>query len=186
MLTLPTASHPTRAHPDRLATGLALLFRTATWLFWRRTLGQPCPTQDQALAWLAAHRGRIISPAFLASALGVSRSTVTRIVAGLVNRRLVEKHVYVADHRRRALVLTHAGQREAERLAREGPCLDVLRALSSSHRHALAYGLAGFLRAVSARRELPRAWPAAVWPPPADPASCRRRIAPGRARAPAG
>jgi DNA-binding MarR family transcriptional regulator len=61
----------------------------------------------RVLAYLAGNPG---SPSELAYRLTVQPPTVTRLVDGLVQRGLVERHVDEGDRRRSTIVLTRAGR----------------------------------------------------------------------------
>jgi len=96
----------------------------------------------------------------LADVLGRSHSATSRLVDGLVRRRLVERHRETEDRRQRSLVLTHRGQallRSFDR-ARADQFLSAVRSLPSAERALVAMGVAALAtHAISRRGRLIRA-----------------------------
>jgi len=96
----------------------------------------------------------------LAEAIGRSPSATSRLVAGLVRRRLVERHEEPEDRRQRTLRLTprgHAILRVVDR-ARADQFLSAVRPLPSAERAIVAMGVAALAtHAISRRGRLIRA-----------------------------
>ena len=96
----------------------------------------------------------------LAEAIGRSPSATSRLVDGLVRRRLVERHQEPEDRRQRTLRLTprgHAVLRVVDR-ARADQFLSLVRPLPSAERAIVAMGVAALAtHAISRRGRLIRA-----------------------------
>ncbi|HEX5241303.1 MAG TPA: MarR family transcriptional regulator [Candidatus Limnocylindrales bacterium] len=96
----------------------------------------------------------------LAELLGRSPSATSRLVDGLVRRRLVERRPEPEDRRQRALALTHRGQailRAVDR-ARADQFLTAVRPLPTPERALVAMGVASLAtHAISRRGRLIRA-----------------------------
>lgn len=90
----------------------------------------------------------------LSDTLGRSPSATSRLVDGLVRRRLVERRPETEDRRQRALVLTARGQallRSFDR-ARADQFLSAVRALPSPERALVAMGVAALATGAFSRR----------------------------------
>ena len=90
----------------------------------------------------------------LADVLGRSPSTASRLVDGLVRRRLVERHAETEDRRQRTLSLTQRGKailRAVDR-ARADQFLTAVRPLPSGERALVAMGVAALARTAISRR----------------------------------
>ena len=90
----------------------------------------------------------------LADALGRSPSATSRLVDGLVRRRLVERRPETEDRRQRSLVLTPRGQallRSFDR-ARADQFLTAVRSLPSPERALVAMGVAALATHAISRR----------------------------------
>jgi DNA-binding MarR family transcriptional regulator len=115
-------------------------------------------TQLAALYVLADNATTTVSD--LADTLGRSPSATSRLVDGLVRRRLVERHQEAEDRRQRSLVLTHRGQallRAFDR-ARADQFLTAVRTLPQPERALIAMGVAALAtHAISRRGRLIRA-----------------------------
>lgn len=114
-------------------------------------------TQLAALYILA--EGRTTTVTDLADAIGRSPSATSRLVDGLVQRRLVERRTEVEDRRLRTLRLTARGQailRVVDR-GRAEQFLGAVRALPSDERRLIAMGVAALATsAISDRGRLVR------------------------------
>ncbi|HSG85649.1 MAG TPA: MarR family transcriptional regulator [Candidatus Limnocylindrales bacterium] len=114
-------------------------------------------TQLAALYVLA--EGRTTTVTDLADAIGRSPSATSRLVDGLVQRRLVERRTEVEDRRLRTLRLTARGQailRVVDR-GRAEQFLGAVRALPSDERRLIAMGVAALAtNAISDRGRLVR------------------------------
>jgi DNA-binding MarR family transcriptional regulator len=120
-------------------------------------------TQLAALYVLAD--GRTTTVADLADAIGRSPSATSRLVDGLVRRRLVERRPETEDRRQRTLWLTQRGQallRVVDR-ARADQFLTAVRPMPTAERALIAMGVAALAtHAISRRGRLIRgtkAWP---------------------------
>lgn len=117
-------------------------------------------TQLAALYVLADGSTTTVSD--LADTLGRSPSAMSRLVEGLVRRRLVERHPEVEDRRQRALALTQRGRallRVVDR-ARADQFLSAVRPLPSAERALVAMGVAALAtHAISRRGRLIKAPP---------------------------
>jgi DNA-binding MarR family transcriptional regulator len=90
----------------------------------------------------------------LADLLGRSPSATSRLVDGLVRRRLVERRPETEDRRQRTVVLTHRGQaflRMVDR-ARADQFLSAVRPLPSAERALVAMGVAALATHAISRR----------------------------------
>ena len=98
----------------------------------------------------------------LAEVLGRSPSATSRLVEGLVRRRLVERRAEPEDRRQRLLALTHRGQallRAVDR-ARADQFLTAVRTLPTPERALVAMGVASLAtHALSRRGRLIRSEP---------------------------
>jgi DNA-binding MarR family transcriptional regulator len=112
-------------------------------------------TQLAALYVLADGRTRTMGE--LAEAIGRSPSATSRLVDGLVQRRLVDRHEETEDRRQRTLRLTPRGQ-AVLRLVDRGRAEQFLRAvrsLPSAERSLIAMGVAALAtHAISPRGRL--------------------------------
>ncbi|MEO8469095.1 MAG: MarR family transcriptional regulator [Chloroflexota bacterium] len=117
-------------------------------------------TQLAALYVLAD--GSTITVGELAEALARSPSATSRLVDGLVRRRLVERREEPDDHRQRSVVLTHRGHailRAVDR-ARADQFLTAVRPLPTAERALVAMGVAALAtRAFSKRGRVVRPGP---------------------------
>lgn len=109
-------------------------------------------TQLAALYVLAD--GSTLTVGELAEAIGRSPSATSRLVDGLVRRRLVERHQEPEDRRQRTLRLTQRGQailRVVDR-ARADQFLSAVRPLPSAERSIVAMGVAALATHAISRR----------------------------------
>jgi len=109
-------------------------------------------TQLAALYVLADGRTTTVSD--LADALGRSPSATSRLVDGLVRRRLVERRPETEDRRQRTLWLTQRGQamlRVVDR-ARADQFLSLVRPLPTAERALVAMGVAALATHAISRR----------------------------------
>jgi DNA-binding MarR family transcriptional regulator len=109
-------------------------------------------TQLAALYVLAD--GRTTTVADLAEAIGRSPSATSRLVDGLVRRRLVERRLENEDRRQRTLWLTLRGQallRVVDR-ARAGQFLTAVRPMPTAERALIAMGVAALATHAISRR----------------------------------
>ena len=109
-------------------------------------------TQLSALYVLAD--GQTTTVADLADAIGRSPSATSRLVDGLVRRRLVERRAEAEDRRQRTLWLTqrgHALLRIVDR-ARAGQFLSAVRPMPTSERALIAMGVAALATHAISRR----------------------------------
>ena len=109
-------------------------------------------TQLAALYVLAD--GRTTTVADLADAIGRSPSATSRLVDGLVRRRLVERRPETEDRRQRTLWLTQRGQallRVVDR-ARAGQFLTAVRPMPTAERALIAMGVAALATHAISRR----------------------------------
>jgi DNA-binding MarR family transcriptional regulator len=109
-------------------------------------------TQLAALYVLA--EGRTTTVGDLAEAIGRSPSATSRLVDGLVRRRLVERRDEVEDRRQRTLWLTPRG-RAVLRVVDQGRAqqfLDAVRPLPSAERRLIAMGVAALATGAISRR----------------------------------
>jgi DNA-binding MarR family transcriptional regulator len=115
-------------------------------------------TQLAALYVLAD--GGVTTVADLADTLGRSPSATSRLVDGLVKRRLVERQTEAEDRRQRTLTLTQRGKamlRMVDR-ARADQFLSAVRTLPAAERALVAMGVAALAtHAISRRGRLVRA-----------------------------
>jgi len=115
-------------------------------------------TQLAALYVLAD--GRTTTVADLAEAIGRSPSATSRLIDGLVRRRLVERRPDTEDRRQRTLWLTQRGKallRVVDR-ARADQFLSAVRPLPSAERALIAMGVAALAtKALTPRGRLLRA-----------------------------
>ena len=84
----------------------------------------------------------------LAQLLGLEKSTVSRLVAGLVDRGWVSRERNSDNRRLYRLQLTHDGQAAARRIGNElgARHTELLSGLTQAERQGLAIGLAGIAR----------------------------------------
>lgn len=109
-------------------------------------------TQLAALYVLA--EGRTTTVADLADAIGRSPSATSRLVDGLVRRRLVERRAETEDRRQRTLWLTQRGQailRVVDR-ARADQFLTAVRPMPTAERALIAMGVAALATHAISRR----------------------------------
>lgn len=109
-------------------------------------------TQLSALYVLAD--GQTTTVADLAEAIGRSPSATSRLVDGLVRRRLVERRAEAEDRRQRTLWLTHRGHallRIVDR-ARAGQFLSAVRPMPTAERALIAMGVAALATHAISRR----------------------------------
>lgn len=109
-------------------------------------------TQLAALYVLA--EGRTTTVSDLADAIGRSPSATSRLVDGLVRRRLVERRPEVEDRRQRTIWLTPRGRamlRVVDR-GRAQQFLDAVRPLPSAERRLIAMGVAALATGAISRR----------------------------------
>ncbi len=117
------------------------------------------PSEARALLELLAARG--IAQGELASLLGLEKSTISRLAAGLERKGWIRRGRDAANQRYVRLYLTPEGRAVASRLW--GGWHDrqarILGALSEQERAGLAIGLGGLIRALAAEgllEDLPR------------------------------
>jgi DNA-binding MarR family transcriptional regulator len=111
----------------------------------------------------------------LGDALGLEKSTVSRLAAGMEGRGLLARERDPANRRYYRLRLTDTGRKLAEQIGaelREHHRL-LLGAMTPEERAALALGLTGLLRAMDETGHVGEALPHAVAQPPADGADIR-------------
>jgi DNA-binding MarR family transcriptional regulator len=103
-------------------------------------------SEARALIELLAARG--IAQGQLAEALGLEKSTVSRLAAGLERKGWVRRGRDEANHRYVRLYLTPQGGLVADRLWRawQSRQARILAALSDEERNGLAIGLRGLIR----------------------------------------
>lgn len=109
-------------------------------------------TQLAALYVLA--EGRTTTMSDLADAIGRSPSATSRLVDGLVRRRLVERRPELEDRRQRTIWLTPRGRavlRVVDR-GRAQQFLDAVRPLPSAERQLIAMGVAALATGAISRR----------------------------------
>jgi|GEM_PF-2261653 len=109
-------------------------------------------TQLAALYVLA--EGRTTTVSDLADAIGRSPSATSRLVDGLVRRRLVERRAEAEDRRQRTIWLTPRG-RAVLRVVDQGRAqqfLDAVRPLPSAERRLIAMGVAALATGAISRR----------------------------------
>ncbi len=108
------------------------------------------PSEARALFELLAARG--IAQGELASLLGLEKSTISRLAAGLERKGWVRRGRDVANQRYVRLHLTPDGRAVAARVWRgwQDRQARILGALSEEERAGLAVGLGGLIRALSA------------------------------------
>ena len=109
-------------------------------------------TQLAALYVLA--EGRTTTVSDLADAIGRSPSATSRLVDGLVRRRLVERRPETEDRRQRTIWLTPRGRailRVVDR-GRAQQFLDAVRPLPSAERRLIAMGVAALATGAISRR----------------------------------
>ena len=109
-------------------------------------------TQLAALYFLAD--GRTTTVADLAEAIGRSPSATSRLVDGLVRRRLVERRLETEDRRQRTVWLTLRGQallRVVDR-ARADQFLTAVRPMPTAERALIAMGVAALATHAISRR----------------------------------
>jgi DNA-binding MarR family transcriptional regulator len=109
-------------------------------------------TQLAALYVLA--EGSTTTVGELAEALGRSPSATSRLVDGLVRRRLVERRIEAEDRRQRALMLTQRGKallRVVDR-ARADQFLSAVRPMPTAERALIAMGVAALATHAISRR----------------------------------
>jgi DNA-binding MarR family transcriptional regulator len=84
----------------------------------------------------------------LARLLGLEKSTVSRLVAGLVDRGWVSRERNPDNRRLYRLQLTHDGQAAARQIGKElhARHTELLNGLTAAERHGLTIGLAGIAR----------------------------------------
>ena len=94
----------------------------------------------------------------LASRLGLEKSTVSRLAAGLQERGWLSRDRDAANRRFYRLSLTPHGRQVARRIGRDlrDHHAQLLGLLTSEERHALGVGLAGLIRAMESHRHPPR------------------------------
>jgi DNA-binding MarR family transcriptional regulator len=98
--------------------------------------------------------GRTTTVSDLADAIGRSPSATSRLVEGLVRRRLVERRPESEDRRQRTIWLTPRGQavlRVVDR-GRAQQFLDAVRPLPSGERRLIAMGVAALATGAISRR----------------------------------
>jgi len=90
----------------------------------------------------------VMSQHELARLLGLEKSTVSRLVAGLVDRGWVSRERNPDNRRLYRLQLTHDGQAAARQIGKElhARHTELLNGLTAAERHGLTIGLAGIAR----------------------------------------
>jgi DNA-binding MarR family transcriptional regulator len=93
----------------------------------------------------------------LARLLGLEKSTVSRLVAGLVDRGWVSRERNQNNRRLYRLQLTHDGQAAAKQIGKElhAQHTRLLSGLTPAERQGLAIGLAGISRVLRSRHRQP-------------------------------
>jgi DNA-binding MarR family transcriptional regulator len=93
----------------------------------------------------------------LARLLGLEKSTVSRLVAGLVDRGWVSRERNPDNRRLYRLQLTHDGQAAARQIGKELQArhTDLLNGLTQAERHGLTIGLTGIARVLRTTRDSP-------------------------------
>ncbi|HUK71457.1 MAG TPA: MarR family transcriptional regulator [Streptosporangiaceae bacterium] len=111
---------------------------------------QVSPSEARALLELLAARG--IAQGDLASLLGLEKSTISRLAAGLERKGWIRRGRDTANQRYVRLHLTPEGRAVAARMWREWQDRQdrILGALSDQERAGLAVGLGGLIRALAA------------------------------------
>jgi DNA-binding MarR family transcriptional regulator len=96
----------------------------------------------------------------LARLLGLEKSTVSRLVTGLVDRGWVSRERNPNNRRLYRLQLTHDGQAAARRIGKElhAQHTQLLSGLTTAECQALAIGLAGIARVLRSHYRQPRKW----------------------------
>jgi DNA-binding MarR family transcriptional regulator len=96
----------------------------------------------------------------LARLLGLEKSTVSRLVAGLVDRGWVSRERNPNNRRLYRLQLTHDGQAAARRIGKElqAQHTQLLNGLTPAERQGLAIGLAGIARVLRSHHRQPGNW----------------------------
>ncbi len=142
---------------ERIAMGRALWRELV--LGFASQLGELRLSFSQLAALYILADGRTRTIADLAETLGRSPSATSRLVAGLVRRRLTERRVEEADRRQRTVALTQRGRallRTVDR-ARAEQFLRAVRALPPAERALIAMGVAALAtHAISAHGRLVR------------------------------
>jgi DNA-binding MarR family transcriptional regulator len=146
----PSGAPPQAEEHDWLQALVPQLIRDAGLLRPEGPLPHHPISLSEGLALEGLRRGAALSQRDLADRLGLEKSTVSRLVAGLERRGLVIRERDPRNRRFYRLQLTDAGRSAAERLAaswRERHA-QLLGAMTSSEREALAIGLAALVRAL--------------------------------------
>lgn len=93
----------------------------------------------------------------LARLLGLEKSTVSRLVAGLVDRGWVSRERNPDNRRLYRLQLTHDGQAAARQIGKELQArhTELLNGLTQAERHGLTIGLTGIARVLRTTRDSP-------------------------------
>lgn len=142
---------------ERIAMGRALWRELV--LGFAAQLGELRLSFSQLAALYILADGRTRTIADLAETLGRSPSATSRLVAGLVRRRLTERRVEEADRRQRTVALTQRGRallRTVDR-ARAEQFLRAVRTLPPAERALIAMGVAALAtHAISAQGRLVR------------------------------
>jgi DNA-binding MarR family transcriptional regulator len=114
--------------------------------------GLPQPSESEARALIELVKARGIAQGELGSLLGLEKSTVSRLAAGLERKGWVRRGRDVGNQRYLRLYLTAEGVAVAERLweAWHSRQARILAALSDEERDGLSRGLAGLVRGLAA------------------------------------
>jgi DNA-binding MarR family transcriptional regulator len=139
----------------RVVTGLAKIGLATRHRAWADGQGLT-PTQGQILALLRARPGTALRLAEIAEAMAVSPPTATVAVQALERKGLVRKSRAADDARARAITLTAAGEREAQRAAGWSEfLLAAVDALSPEEQEVFLRGLIKMIRTLQERGEIP-------------------------------
>jgi DNA-binding MarR family transcriptional regulator len=114
--------------------------------------GMPQPSESEARALVELVKARGIAQGELGSLLGLEKSTVSRLAAGLERKGWVRRGRDLGNQRYVRLYLTEDGAAVADRLwdAWHSRQTRILAALSDEERAGLSRGLAGLVRGLAA------------------------------------
>ena len=142
---------------DELRRALQQLIRLSRILEPHSTAGTHASLSEvMALGELADVEG--MSQHELAQLLGLEKSTVSRLVAGLVDRGWVSRERTPDDRRLYRLQLTHDGHATARHIGKElrAQHAELLSGLTLAERQGLAIGLAGIARVLRNHHRQPK------------------------------
>jgi len=144
---------------DELRRALQQLIRLSRILEPHSTAGTHASLSEvMALGELAEVDG--MSQHELAQLLGLEKSTVSRLVAGLVDRGWVSRERTPHNRRLYRLQLTHDGHATARQIGKELRVqhAELLSGLTLAERQGLAIGLAGIARVLRNHHRQPENW----------------------------